>query len=261
MTSRMRDRRSSLADWANRMAILAIPLLIIAAIGHRVGMMNATATYGVMALGFSLSALAVIAAVSAFEAIWRDGRRGLGAAIGGFILGLALLAIPAVGAWNIVQYPRLTDISTDPEDPPYFAAAYIDRPSDAYPIRSPTPEEVIQQREAYPDIVPRYYPLDTVAVFGAVEAIVTRRDWRVLERQPPPDSGQAGRIEAVAQTLLFGFSHDVVIRVAPEGEGTLVDMRSTARNGAHDFGADAERLRKFFRDLDSALQGMGATQG
>jgi hypothetical protein len=38
-------------------------------------------------------------------------------------------------------------------------------------------------------------------------------------------------------------------------------MRSTARNGAHDFGADAERIRKFFRDLDTALQGLGATPG
>ncbi len=261
MTSRLRDRRSALADWSSRLAILAMPLLIIAAIGHRVGMMNATATYGVMAVGFSLSALAVIAAVSAFEAIWRDGRKGLAAAIRGFILGLAILAIPAIAAWNIVEYPRLTDISTDPEEPPYFAAAYVDRPPDANPIRPPSPEEVIQQHEAYPDIVPRYYPLDTVVVFGAVEAIVERRGWRVLDRRPPANAGEAGRIEAVAQTLLFGFSHDVVIRAAPQGEGTLVDMRSTARNGAHDFGADAERLRKFFRDLDSALQGLGATQG
>jgi uncharacterized protein (DUF1499 family) len=261
MTSRMRVHRSALADWSSRMSILAIPLLIIAAIGHRVGMMNATATYGVMALGFSLSAFAVIASMSAFEAIWRDGRKGLGAAIRGFILGLLILAAPAAAAWNITQYPRLTDISTDPEDPPYFAAAFFDRPADANPIRSPSPEEGIQQREAYPDIVPRYYPLDTVAVFEAAEAIVTRRDWRILQRSPPADSGQSGRIEAVAQTLLFGFSQDVVIRVAPEGEGTLVDMRSTSRNGAHDFGANADRLRKFFLDLDAALQGMGATQG
>ena len=73
------------------------------------------------------------------------------------------------------------------------------------------------------------------------------------------DADAAGRIEAVAQTLLFGFKQDVAIRIAPEGEGTLVDMRSAARNGAHDLGADAERIRRFFRDLDSALRGVGIT--
>jgi hypothetical protein len=261
MTSRLRERRSALADWASRLAILALPVLTIAAIGHRVGMMEATPTYGVMAVGFSLAALAVIAALAAFEAIWRDGRKGLGPALRGFLLGLAILVIPAVGAWKIVSYPRLTDISTDLDDPPYFFAAYNNRPRDANPISPPTDDDATLQREAYPDIVPRYYPLDTVGVFGAVEAIVERRRWSVLATRPPANSGESGRLEAVAQTILFGFSHDVVIRVAPEGEGTLVDMRSTARNGAHDFGADAERIRKFFRDLDTALQGLGATPG
>jgi hypothetical protein len=36
-------------------------------------------------------------------------------------------------------------------------------------------------------------------------------------------------------------------------------MRSVARSGAHDFGADAERIRKFFASLDTALQGLEAT--
>jgi hypothetical protein len=259
MTSRLRERRSRLADWSIRLSILAVPVLIIAAIGHRAGMITANATYGVMALGFSLAALAVVAALAAFEAIWRDGRKGLGPALRGFVLGLMILAIPAVGAWKILHYPRLTDVSTDLENPPYFAVVFANRPRDANPITRPSAEEAALQRAAYPDIVPRYYPLDTVVVFEAIDAIVERSRWAVADRRPPADAGQSGRIEAVAQTLLFGFSNDVVVRVAPEGEGTLVDMRSVARSGAHDFGADAERIRKFFVSLDTALQGLEAT--
>jgi uncharacterized protein (DUF1499 family) len=259
MTSRLRERRSRLAGWSVRLALLALPILIIAAIGHRIGMIDASATYGIMALGFSLAAIAVIAALAAFEAIWRDGRKGLGPALRGFVLGLAILTIPAIGAWKIVHYPRLSDVSTDPENPPSFAAVLVNRPADANPITRPTAEEIALQHAAFPDIVPRYYPLDTVVVFDAVDAIVERRRWTVVERRSPPDAGQSGHIEAVAQTLLFGFSHDVVIRVAPNGEGTLVDMRSAARSGAHDFGADAERIRNFFASLDTALQGIGAT--
>jgi hypothetical protein len=259
MTSRLRERRSRLAVWSSRFALVAIPILIIAAIGHRVDKIDATATYAVMALGFSLAALAVVAALAAFEAIWRDGRKGLGSALAGFVLGLAILTIPAAGAWKIVQYPPLVDISTDVADPPSFYHVYAERANADIRIGRFSSDEIALLQEAYPDIVPRYYPLDTVVVFDAADAIVERRRWSVLDRQPPPDAGGSGRIEAVAQTLLFGFKQDVVIRIAPEGEGTLVDMRSVARNGTHDLGADAERIREFFRSLDAALQGLGAT--
>lgn len=259
MTSRLRERRSQLAVWSLRFALVAVPILVIAAIGHRIGKIDATATYSVIALGFSLAALAVVAALAAFEAIWRDGRKGVGSALAGFVLGIAILTIPAVGAWKIVHYPRLVDISTNVVDPPHFVRAHAERTDADIRIGGLSGDEIALLQQAYPDIVSRYYPLDTVAVFGAADAIVERRRWTVLDRQPPQDGGDSGRIEAVAQTLLFGFKQDVAIRVAPEGEGALVDMRSIARNGSHDLGADAERIRGFFRDLDSALQGLGAT--
>jgi hypothetical protein len=255
----LRERRSRLAIWSSRFALVAIPILIIAAVGHRTDKLDASATYGAMALGFSLAALAVVAALAAFEAIWRDGRKGLRSALAGFLLGLVILAIPAVGAWKIVHYPPLVDVSTDVDDPPHFFRAYAERTRSDIRISRFSSEDVALLQESYPDIVPRYYPLDTVVVFDAADAIVKRRRWAVLDRQPPQDSGGSGRIEAVARTLLFGFKQDVAIRISPEGEGTLVDMRSIARNGTHDLGADAERIREFFRDLDTALQGLGAT--
>jgi hypothetical protein len=125
-----------------------------------------------------------------------------------------------------MTYPRLTDISTDTDDPPEFIAAISDRPADAAPIVEALASEIEMQREAYPDIVPRHYPVDTVRVFDAEQAVVARRGWRVLAS----------------------------IR---DGDGALVDMRSAARNGAHDLGADAERIRAFFKDLDDGLQGIG----
>ena len=36
---------------------------------------------------------------------------------------------------------------------------------------------------------------------------------------------------------------------------------SAARNGAHDLGTDAERIRAFFGDLDTSLQGASEDQG
>src|SRR4029079_896097 len=146
MTSRLREKRSRLAVTSLRLALLSIPVLIIAAIGHRLGLLDAIPTYGSMALGYSLAALSVIASLVAFEAIWRDGRHGASGAIRGFILGLAVLSIAAIGAWKVMSYPRLTDIPTDTDDPPQFIAAISDRPADSAPIFDPPPPEIDSQR-------------------------------------------------------------------------------------------------------------------
>jgi Protein of unknown function (DUF1499) len=254
--SRVAERRSRLAPLSSRLAALSVPVLIIAAIAHRSGKLAATPTYAVIALGFALAALAVITALAAFAGIWRDGRKGVAAALRGLIVGLVVLSLPAVGAWKIVTLPRLVDISTDLDDPPQFERAQLDRAAGDDPIVDPGEDEIAAQRDAYPDIVPRHYPVSTARVYQEAKTIVDDRGWRVLDAREPSETDETGRIEAVAVTLVFAFRQDVVIRIVPDGDGALVDMRSAARNAAHDLGADADRIRSFFADLDAALQGV-----
>ncbi len=254
MTMTIRERRSRLADWSSGLAALSVPVLIIAAVGRRARLLDAEPTYAVIATGFVLAALAVIAAVAAFMAIWRDGRRGAGAAVRGLLIGLMVLTLPALGAWRIVTYPRLTDISTNPENPPPFIKTLADHAPDDQTVVDPAPDQVALQESAYPDIVPRHYPVSTARVFNEARNIVDTRRWTVLDARAPSDADETGRLEAVAVTLPFGFRQDVVILVQPDGDGALVEMRSAARNAAHDLGTDADRIRKFFADLDDALQ-------
>ncbi len=255
----MYQERSRLAGWSSYFAALSIPVLIIAAVGHRAGLLDSTPTYGAIALGFTLAMLAVLAALAAFVAIWREGKRGVGTAVRGCLVGLLVLIIPAVGAWKVVTDPRLTDISTDLANPPRFDRAYFDRgPADAT-IVEPGPAEAAAQKEAYPDIVPRHYPVSTARVYLEAKAIVDRNGWQVLAAREPTEQNPSGSIEAVAQTLIFAFRQDVVIRIVPDGDGTRVDMRSAARNAAHDLGSDADRVRSFFGDLDTALEGVSGT--
>ena len=256
MTSRLGERRSRLAAVSSRLAALSVPVLIIAAIGHRAAMLAATPTYAVMALGFSLAALAVITALAAFTGIWRDGRKGAGAATRGLIVGILVLVLPAIGAWEVVTLPRLIDISTDPQDPPTFERAEADRAADDQPITAPSEDEIAAQRAAYPDIYPRHYAVSPSRVYDEAKAIVDDRHWRILVARAPSETDDTAHIEAVATTPIFGFRQDVVIRIVPDGDGALVDMRSAARNAAHDLGADAERIRAFFADLDDKLQGV-----
>ncbi|HVY20399.1 MAG TPA: DUF1499 domain-containing protein [Bauldia sp.] len=248
-----------MADWSAYLAALSVPVLVIAAIGHRAALLASSATYGAIALGFTLAGLAVAAALAAFVVIWRDGVRGVGTAIRGCILGLVILTMPAIGAWKIVTDPRLTDISTDLTNPPHFEHAYFDRSPDDATIVEPGPAEAAAQKEAYPDIVPRHYPVSTARVYLEAKAIIDRRGWQILSAQEPTEQNPNGSIEAVAMTLVFAFRQDVIIRLVPDGDGTRVDMRSAARNAAHDLGSDADRVRSFFKELDGALEGVSGT--
>jgi len=253
------ESRSRAAGWSAYLGALAIPLLIIAAIGRRYDLIDTPATFAVMAVGFLSAGLAVVAALAAFVMIWLSGARGGGAAMRGLVLGLVVLALPAYGAWKVVTEPRLNDISTDVADPPSLAAAVRDRgPGDA-PIAGFGTAQAALQQQAYPDIVPRHYPVSTARVFAEAESIVADRGWRVLDAKAPDDKDPGGTIVAVAETTVFGFSQDVAIRMVEDGDGTRVDMRSAARTAAHDLGADAERIRDFFGDLDTALEGASGT--
>lgn len=256
MVARLRERRSALAIWSWRFSIVSVPILIIVGIGHRGGLMSATQAFATLALGFTCAGLGVIAGLGALEAIWRDGRKGLGPAVRGLILGSLVLVLPAYGAIKLVTEPRLHDISTDLDDPPAFVLALADRPDDAQPLDNPDDDAIALQEDAYPDIVSRHYPVGPVRVFDDASTVVGARGWRLLGGQRPGEGDLGGRIEAVASTMVFGFRDDVVIRIEPDGEGTLVDMRSAARNGAHDLGVNADRIRAFLRDLDAALQGI-----
>lgn len=225
-------------------------------------MLEAVPTFTVIAIGFLCAALAALAAVAAFVSIWRSGATGLGAALRGFIVGLAVLALPAYGGWKVVTEPRLNDISTDLANPPPLDRAALDRAASDAPIVAPTAVDANLQHQAYPDIVPRHYPVSTERVFTEAKAIVDKRGWRVLLAKEPDEKDPGGLIEAVAQTLVFGFRQDVAIRMVEDGDGTRVDMRSAARTAAHDLGSDAQRVRSFFDDLDSALEGVsGSGQG
>ena len=63
---------------------------------------------------------------------------------------------------------------------------------------------------------------------------------------------QSGRIEATDTTFWFGFKDDVVIRVAPAGDGSRVDVRSLSRVGLSDVGTNAARIRKYLAALGGA---------
>ncbi|MDV2860690.1 DUF1499 domain-containing protein [Psychrobacter sp. CAM01] len=67
------------------------------------------------------------------------------------------------------------------------------------------------------------------------------------------DAG-TGIVEATDTTPWFGFQDDVVIRVTDAGSKRLVYIRSKSRIGGSDLGKNAERIRRFIKELDKILE-------
>lgn len=178
---------------------------------------------------------------------------------------LRVLVMPLVGAlacgiaWYIPTtfqpsegetYPPIHDVSTDLQDIPQYVAVLPLRaqaPNSVVYGNSPnmTPERNAQlQSEAYPDLVPKLYDADASAMFNRALAAVDAMGWELVDA-----NAAEGRIEATATTFWLRFKDDVVIRIRPQGEGTVVDARSLSRVGGGDVGANAKRLRRFFEIL------------
>lgn len=253
MLYRPTKRRSRAADWGRRFGALALPVLILAILGHRFYGLRTDYAFGLVVASGALGTVAIVFSTIGAAVVWDRGHLGGGNAICGLFYGL-IAALPALfGAWAVYTYPRLSDVTTDIADPPHYKAAAFARMGRMNSVRPPPPEERAKQRQAFPDIVTRRFQVGSDQLFAAAKKSVDRLGWRITDEVAPKDESDRGVIEAVAHTLVFAFEDDVVIRIYAEPNGARIDVRSSSRWGDHDLGANARRIRAFFVDLDLAL--------
>jgi uncharacterized protein (DUF1499 family) len=137
--------------------------------------------------------------------------------------------------------PRINDFTTDTADPPAFKHAATLPDNAGRDLAYPT-GFAAQQAACCADLAPARLALAPAAAFAVVEGTAAAMpSWSITRRDP-----QAGELEAVATSRLFGFHDDIVIRVRPDpAGGSRVDMRSKSRVGQGDLGANAARIRAF----------------
>jgi len=240
---------SRLATWSQRHALFALAVALLSIVVLRSGLLEVVPALATFAAALVFAMMAVLFAFSSFVPIWRHGRSGLGRAISGLLLGLALLAYPAYLGYVGAKLPQINDISTDTVHPPQFdlLARLRPRGRDKYPGE----KTAALQRAAYPDIVPLEEDAPPAVAYRAALDVVTKRKWLVVDARPPAP-GRNGVIEAVARTLIMGFRDDVVVRVSPLDDGSRIDVRSASRYGVGDFGTNAARVRALLSDIDDA---------
>lgn len=220
---------------------------LLAGLGYRWGWWHFRIGIQIMRWSATTDLAAVVAALAAAILAWKYGaRRALAAIVAGLALSL-VVAGPPLYYWRTVdRVPRIHDISTDTDNPPRYVAALPLRKGAENPADY-SADVAAQQKKAYPDIAPAMLDLPPAQAFTRAERAARAMGWEIVAVAPADL-----RIEATDTTLLFGFKDDIVVRVTPSGNGSRVDVRSLSRVGKSDFGVNANRIRKFLRQLAEA---------
>jgi hypothetical protein len=241
------------ARWARRIAIFSVSLLVVTLALHRLSVMPTPLALNLFAVGLGGAGLALLVGLTAATRIWFTGEAGAGSAALGILLALAALGGPLANAAIRYDRPRIHDITTDTANPPAFVTL-AQRPPGANPAAYPGQAFAELQVKSYPDL--RTLVLDRSAeeAFELAEEAVRRLRWRVIAEEPPmpPSAGkpaEPGLIEATEQTLLVGFTDDIVIRIEGGPKHSRIDARSASRYGGSDFGENAMRLRRLMAEI------------
>jgi uncharacterized protein (DUF1499 family) len=242
---------SRLAVWSRRVAIFAIPVVLLAIIIGRANFLEIVPSLATLGGALALAVVAMLLALGAFIVIWREGNPGFGLALTAMFIGLLILAYPAYLGVKAYRLPAIFDVTTDPIDPPRFEAIGRVRSRTANPVVYAGMRAAELQRAAYPDIESLDLSVPPLRAFEAAREIVTKRRWQVIVERPPQPRRE-GHIEAIARTPIMNFRDDVVIRIRAVPDGSRVDIRSASRYGRHDLGTNASRIRSLIEDIDDA---------
>jgi hypothetical protein len=200
--------------------------------------------------GLAFGILAVGLALTAFIRIWMEGRRGLGSAVGGFLLASILLALPSyiVAIQSVTAQPR--DISTDISNPPEFS-----RSPAALAARSGWTGGVLPRsertsfRRAHPGVSPAILDMTMEDAVAIARLAAKARGLTVIENKNPDEGPEGARIEARTQSLVLRLPVEVTSRIRPDGDGARIDARTAAPRGNFDLGGNVAVLRAYLDEV------------
>lgn len=245
----MSEENNNKKWWASALQIggvVAFVALPIGALGTKFGVWEFTLGFMLLAVGVVLATavffLGLIAVIVSHIRQMTAGRNSSAIGLGFGILVLGIVLGPAMSAFSV---PPIHNITTDTENPPAFnkIAALRDE------LKTPNPHAydakyAEQQKPAYPQLKSLISSSNVADMMGKVTAAIETMGMEVVAVD-----AAAGVVEATDETFWFGFKDDVVVRVKPEGTGSIVDVRSVSRVGQSDLGKNAQRIGELLSHL------------
>ncbi len=265
--------RAKLARFIAILSLLIPVYFAVAALGARFGLFTWQFSLGTLIIEWGprlIIATLVLAGVILVATLVKAPRKGWRWALVALVL--PALALSYLG-WVRSQsqgIPPIHDISTRASDPPVFSPALMaarattpgSNPVGSLTVPISTFEKYQGPRfsaiadrslgevaaEAYPEVRPLVSTQGVEATFTAAVAEARAQGWTIVS-----EDAASGLVEATATTFWFGFKDDVAIRVRSEGQGSVVDVRSTSRVGLSDMGANAARIEAYLSGLAARL--------
>ena len=228
------------------LTIIAALLLLSAGVGVRIKLWNYRTGFEILKYGAYFGLAASLAALFSIITTCK-GRRFLGVALAlvTLVAGVASVAVPL--SWKLIaqKLPRINDITTDITNPPRFVAIIPLRKDAPNSAEYGGPAIAVKQLQAYPDIKTLILGLPKEQAFALALDTAHRMGLEIVAAVP-----SEGRIEATATTFWFGFKDDIVIRITPVGDRSLIDVRSASRVGISDVGTNARRIRAYLNKIE-----------
>ena len=236
--------------WASRLILFAWPIVILALASFRLDLMSFKVPLLAVALGVLLAAIGIVLLILGLLLGAFKGQATLssGVAVIYFIAAFIIVA-PAIQTIMVgASVPPIHDITTDPDDPPIFAHVPSIRKASDNSLELDA-GVIDQQRKAYPDLAALILSQSKAEAMILVADTATAMGWEIVRRDE-----EQGQLEAVAQTMIFGFKDDIIVRIRETDGGTRVDVRSASRVGVSDLGANAARIKAYLAALQEAAK-------
>ncbi len=216
---------------ALKLALASSALMVLGVLIGQIRVAPPLVGFGIAVLGAAVGLAVLPAALIA----WKRGEPSFPV----IALGVGWWLIPVFVVVSTRGKPRINDVTTSPDEPPQFVAQK-NAPANAGRKMAYPAKNAELQRAGYPELGPLRLPVEPVAALAKAKTVAEAQGWKVVEVAEAD-----GRLEAEHQTGIFRFVDDVVVRVRPSGEGSVVDVRSKSRDGKGDFGKNAQRIQAF----------------
>lgn len=197
-------------------------------------------------LGFYMFLLGSLVSIIVAIALIVSLIRGRGAGLGRLLAAAAAVVFVVAAVRSSGDRSMINDYTTNLDDPPAFRHAATLPPNQGRDLTYP-PAFAEIQRKCCADLQPVRLPTSALETVQRAQTTAAQMPhWTITQ----VDAAN-GTIEATAESVLFGFQDDVVIRIRPDGGASIVDMRSKSRDGRGDMGVNAARIRSYVGALKS----------
>jgi hypothetical protein len=256
MKMRYRRRVSVAALWSRRLGLFAFTLSVVAVLAHRFGPLPTPGFGQTMLVAAALAMLALLLAWRGFSSLWANGDKGGKQASFGMIFACMVLIPYGIEVYAALRAPALHDISTDLADPPQFPEDLFATDPAANDLGSLPAQTVNDQPEAWPDVVPRVFAAPVSVVERIARSMINARRWTITDAETVSDQTPTTNPQTIVarfRTLVLGYDHAIALRLTPDDDGTVVDMRAASRFGERDSGDNAAIIEAFLTELDFAV--------